>query len=115
MMVTMIFILKVEEEMIVPEKTLKKPRGVVDIGFFLVEEFETISEFDEFWKEHKFSKIYNHHMERACRIGSEDVFKCKYYSKTGYSQCKMHAKVAFRGYNNSVQFFLSNDSHTHVP
>ena len=80
-MVTMIFILKVEEEMIVPEKTLKKPRGVVDIGFFLVEEFETISEFDEFWKEHKFSKIYNHHMERACRIGSEDVFRCKYYSK----------------------------------
>ena len=53
----------------------------VNIGFVLVEEFETKSEFDEFWTEHEFSKIYNHHMERACRIGSEDVFRCKYYSK----------------------------------
>ena len=72
---------EVEEEIIVPEKTSKKPNGV-NIGFVLVEEFETKSEFEEFWTEHEFSKIYNHHMERACsRIGSEDVFRCKYYSK----------------------------------
>ena len=74
MMVTMIFILKVEEEIIVPEKTSKKPKGV-NIGFVLVEEFETKSEFDEFWTEHEFSKIYNHHIERACRIGSKGVFR----------------------------------------
>ena len=53
-------------------------------------------------------------MERACRIGSEDVFSCKYYSKAGYSQCKVQAKVVFPGHNSSVQFFMSNDSHTHV-
>ena len=53
----------------------------VNIGFVLVEEFETKSEFDEFWTDNEFSIIYNHHMERACRIGSEDVFRCKYYSK----------------------------------
>ena len=58
----------------------KKPRGV-NIRFVLVEEFEIKSEFDEFWTEHEFSKIDNHHVERACRIGFEDVFRCKYYSK----------------------------------
>ena len=58
----------------------KKPRGI-NIRIILLEEFETKSGLDEFWTDHEFSKIYNQHIERACRIGSEDVFRCKYYSK----------------------------------
>ena len=59
----------------------KKPRGV-NIRFVLVEEFEIKSEFDEFWTENEFSKIDNHHVERACRIGFEDVLDANIIQKT---------------------------------
>ena len=52
-------------------------------------------------------------MERTCKIGSEDIFRCKNYSKSGYIKCKMQVKVIFPGYDNSAKLFLSNDSHTH--
>ena len=65
--------LEAEAYDILHEKSSRKKRGQ-NVGFVLIEEFENKSELDQFWAENDFSSIYNHHMERTCKIGSKDFF-----------------------------------------
>ena len=101
-----------EETDDVRDKPEKKKRGK-NIGYILIERFENKSEFDKFWAENEFSDLYNHHLERTCKVGSEDTFRCKFYSKSGFSKCKMQAKVIFPGCDDSAELFLTDDSHQH--
>ena len=52
----------------------EKKRGQ-NVGFVLIEEFENKSELDQFFAENEFSSIYNHHMDRTCKIGSEETIR----------------------------------------
>ena len=44
-----------------------------------------IATFDEYWLENKCDNLYYHHSGRPNHIGSEDVFRCRYYNKSGVS------------------------------
>ena len=79
----------------------------------MIERFQKKSDFDKFWAENEFSNLYNHHLERTCKVGSEDTFRCKFYSKSGYKKCRMQAKVIFPGCDDSAELFITDDSHQH--
>ena len=91
---------------------LKAREGKISHMFF-IEEFESKESLDAYWNNHEFDQIYNHHLERTSRLGSEDIFRCKFYSKSGFSQCRMQAKVSFPGFDCSAKLFLTDASHTH--
>ena len=90
----------------------KTKRGK-NLEYIFVEAFEKKEDLDKFWNEKEFGKLYYHYVERASKAGSEDIFRCKFYSKSGFTKCKMHIKVSFPGNDNCLSLFITNASHEH--
>ena len=43
------------------------------LEYTLIESFENKNDLDKFWNEEEFGKLFNHHLERASKAGSEDM------------------------------------------
>ena len=41
--------------------------------YVLIEEFENKVDFDEYWKEMEFSKLYYHHVSKTTAEGMEEI------------------------------------------
>ena len=88
------------------------PRGKNKV-YVLIDEFDTKEVFDQYWISNDFDALYYHHSERSTYTGSEDIFRCKFYNKSGYEKCNMQAKTVFPGASESVFLYLTNDEHMH--
>ena len=90
----------------------KRNRGQNKV-YILVEEFENKDNFDEYWNEMEFSKIYYHHVSKTTNEGMEDIFRCKNVNKRGFEKCQMQCKVVFPGCDMSARLYITNDEHKH--
>ena len=69
------------EENLQPSKAKRSK----NLEYIFIESFENKNDLDEFWNEKEFGELFNHHLERASKTGSEDIFRCKFYSKSGFT------------------------------
>ena len=64
----------VDKENDVEKSPIIKNKIKIDLEYVLVESFDNKESLDQFWNEKEFSKLYNHHLERTSRTGSENIF-----------------------------------------
>ena len=86
---------------------INKTRGKNKL-YTLVETFESVAEFDKYWQEMEFFKIYYHHLSHPTTTGSEDVFRCKNTNKRGFDKCETQLLWFIFGHRNESNISTKN-------
>ena len=96
------------------EKSKSKPKRGKNKSYELLDIFDDIEKFEEFWESSEFNNLYCVQERAGNSAGEYTLYRCRYNKKAGFKSCQSKVKAVFPDNDNSVMLYATADKHEHT-